>query len=64
MPNFVTAGSFVDSATKCFATCLTSPAVLRNHSLAVVALVIVSCVVKVFEATMNSDDSGLTFLRV
>ena len=43
---------------------LTSLAVSRNHCLAVVALVMVSWVVKVFEATMNNEVSGFNFFKV
>ena len=64
MPNFVTSFSLVERATKCLATCFTSPAVFRNHSLAVVALVIVSCVVNVLLATIQSVVSGWSFLIV
>ncbi len=63
MPNFVTSFSLVERATKCLATCLLSPAVFRNQSRADVALVSVSCVVKVLEATMNRVVSGLSFLQ-
>src|SRR5256885_16881311 len=64
IPIFVTYFSLVDSATKCFATWLSSLAALRNHSLAVWAFVIVSCVVKVLEAIRKRVSSGLTFLSV
>lgn len=59
MPNFFTSDSFVLSATKCFATCFASLARSRNQRRAEWALVMVSCVVKVFDATMNNVVSGL-----
>ena len=58
MPNFATSLALVESATKCFATAASSGADCRSQSLAVCALVRVSCVVKVLEATMNSVVSG------
>src|SRR5271157_2688090 len=58
MPNFVTSCALVDSATKCRATAAGSFKVPRTQSRAVCALVIVSRVVKVFEATMNKDSAG------
>lgn len=42
IPNSLTAFPLVDSAAKCFATCLLSPAVFRNQSRALWALVMVS----------------------
>ena len=38
--------------------CASSLAVLRNHDLAVLAFVVVSAVVKVFDATKNMVVSG------
>ena len=64
MPKPVTSFSLVERATKCLATCFWSFAVLRNHSFAVTALVIVSCVVNVLLATMNSAVSGFSFRNV
>ena len=58
MPNLVTSASLVDRATKCLAMCDSSGAVLRNQFLAVMALVVVSCVVKVLDATRNRVVSG------
>merc|ERR1719277_75023 len=63
MPNLVTNDLFVLRATKCLATKLGFLAERRNQVLQVSALVIVSCVVKVFEAMTNRVVSGLTFLR-
>ncbi len=64
MPNFVTSLVLVDSATKCFATWAGSFADSRNQRRAVCALVIVSCVVNVFDATRNSVVSGETRFSV
>jgi hypothetical protein len=59
MPNFVTSAALVETATKCLATAVSSPpSPAKDHSRAVRALVIVSSVVKVFEATMNSVSAG------
>ena len=58
MPNFRTSASLVEIATKCFSICASSIAASRNHLRAVCALVIVSCVVKVFDAIMKSVVSG------
>ncbi len=59
MPNFDTSAALVDTATKCFATAAASPPrPCRSQSRAVRALVIVSCVVKVFEDTMNRVAAG------
>ena len=63
MPNSVTASVLVDSATKCLATA-SLPSASISHVRALVALVSVSCVVKVFDATMNSVVSGSSGLRV
>ena len=53
MPNLVTSAALVETATKCFATALSSPSAARLQSRAVCALVIVSSVVKVFDEMMN-----------
>ena len=57
MPNSATAFAFVDTATKCFARSAVLPLV-KNHSRATRALINVSCVVKLFDATMKSVVSG------
>ena len=64
IPKSVTAFSFVDNAIKCFATYLLSFAEFKNQSLAEKALVMVSCVVKVFDATRNNVSSGSSFFSV
>ncbi len=64
MPNLVTSLVLVDRATKCLATCASSPAVSRNQRRAVLALVMVSCVVKVLDAIRNSVFSGDTRFSV
>ena len=54
-----TSAALVDSATKCLATAAASPpSAASSQSRAVCALVIVSSVVKVLEATMNSVSAG------
>ena len=58
IPNFATSSAFVETATKCFATAASSPSVASDHSRAVRAFVIVSSVVNVFDAMMNSVSSG------
>ena len=58
MPNSATRSAFVETATKCFATAASSPSAASAHSRAERALVIVSSVVNVFEAMMNSVSSG------
>ncbi len=58
MPNAFTSASLVEMATKCFAIAASSFARARNHSRAERALVIVSCVVKVFDATVKSVVAG------
>ena len=58
MPNFWTSAAFVDTATKCFATAVSSPNVESNQCRAVCAFVIVSSVVNVFDATMNNVSAG------
>merc|ERR1719458_2295422 len=63
MPNSATLAALVDKATKCFATAFSSPAFSRNQVLAVVALVMVSCVVNVLEAMTKRVLSGSHFLR-
>ena len=54
----VTSSALVDTATKCFATAASSPSVASDHSRAVRAFVIVSSVVNVFDAMMNSVSPG------
>ena len=59
MPNSETLAAFVETATKCLATAFTSPPKpLRDHSRALLALVMVSSVVKVFEETMKRVSAG------
>ena len=58
MPNFCTSPAFVDTATKCFATARSSPNALSSQARAVRAFVIVSSVVNVLDATMNSVSAG------
>nr|MCF0102711.1 hypothetical protein [Streptomyces sp. MH191] len=59
MPKSATFSAFVDSATKCFATALSSsPSPASSQLRAEVALVIVSIVVNVLEATMNRVSAG------
>ena len=60
MPKARTFCVLVDSATKCFATCAASPHCFTNHALAVSAFMIVSCVVNVLLAMMNSVDAAST----
>ena len=59
MPNFATSAALVETATKCFATDVSSPPrPASDHSRAVRALVIVSSVVKVLDDTMKSVSAG------
>jgi hypothetical protein len=59
IPNSDTFAAFVETATKCLATTLTSPPrPLSDQSRAVWALVIVSSVVKVFDDTMKRVSAG------
>jgi hypothetical protein len=59
MPNFVTSFAFVDTATKCFATDFSSPPSPASDQLrALLALVMVSSVVKVLDEIMNSVSAG------
>ena len=58
IPNFVTSPALVDTATKCRAVARGSPSAARHQSRALCALVMVSSVVNVFEATMNSVSAG------
>ena len=59
MPNSDTFPALVETATKCLATAAASPSKARSdQSRALLALVIVSRVVKVFDATMNSVSAG------
>ena len=63
MPNFSTLSSAVETAAKCFDTA-SGPSAASIHFRAVAALVMVSTVVKVFEATMNSVVSGESVFSV
>ena len=54
----VTSRSLVEMATKCFAMAASSFARARNHSRADRALAMVSCVVNVFDAIVNSVVAG------
>ena len=63
MPNFAHLPALVETATKCFATA-SSPRAPVSQARALTALVMVSWVVKVFEATMNSVRSGRAAQRV
>ena len=59
MPNFVTSFALVDTATKCFATDVSSPpSPVSDQLRALWALVMVSSVVKVLEEIMNSVSAG------
>ena len=65
MPNAATALALVETATKWRATAVSSPPIrFTSHSRAEFALVIVSWVVKVLEATTKSVRSGSTWRRV
>ena len=57
IPNAVTSSAFVDTATKWRLTAV-SPWAPTSQSRAAEALVIVSCVVKVFDAMMNRVVAG------
>lgn len=63
MPNLVTSASLVERATKCLAMSPLPPVFSRNQLLAVLALVVVSAVVKVLEAIRNSVVSGSDAFR-
>ncbi len=59
IPNSATFSAFVDRATKCLATAFSSPSrPFSSQERAEVALVMVSIVVKVLDATMNSVSDG------
>ena len=59
MPNSDTFAALVETATKCLTTALISwPKACSSQSRALWALVIVSCVVKVFDETMKSVSAG------
>ncbi len=62
IPNLETSSELVDRATKCFAMS-DSFADCKNHFLAVLALVVVSAVVKVLEAMRKRVVSGSESLR-
>ena len=64
IPNAVTDFSLVLSAAKCLAMEASSAPDFKNHSLAVCALVMVSCVVNVLDATKKRVSSGFTFFSV
>ncbi len=60
IPKSATFPEFVDSATKCLATASSAPPrPARSQERAEVAFVIVSIVVNVFDATMNSVSAGI-----
>ena len=63
MPNFETPSALVLTATKCLATSLGVPPLAKNHSFALCAFFMVSCVVKVFEAMIKSVVSCFTFFK-
>jgi hypothetical protein len=58
MPKRATSFAFVDTATKWRATAASSRSVASDHARAVVAFVIVSSVVNVFDDTMKSVSAG------
>ncbi len=58
MPKAATRSALVDTATKCLAIAASSPSAASAQSRAVLALVSVSSVPKVFEHTMNSVSAG------
>ena len=59
IPNSDTFSAFVETATKCLATALTSPpSAVEQPWRALSALVIVSSVVKVFDETMKRVSAG------
>ena len=62
MPNLPTSSALVDRATKCLAMS-DSFADFKNHCLAVLALVVVSAVVNVLDATRKRVVSGSESLR-
>ena len=64
IPNFSTSIRFVETATKWFWTSFSQPPWARNHLRAECALAIVSCVVKVLEAIINSVVSGSNFFKI
>ena len=61
IPNPATPSAFVLTATKCFATSSWLPPLFKNQFFALLAFCMVSCVVKVLEAIMNSVVSASTF---
>ena len=63
MPNFETSSALVETATKCLATASADPSFSISQARAETALVSVSSVVKVFEATMNSVYGAFTSRR-
>ena len=58
MPNFSTSAALVETATKCLAIAFSSPNDFSAQARAVRAFVIVSSVVNVLDATMNSVSAG------
>ena len=58
MPNSATSSAFVETATKWRATAASSPSSASSHARAERALVMVSSVVNVFDATMNRVSAG------
>ena len=58
MPNFATSAALVETATKCLATACSFLSVASVQSRATLALVSVSSVVNVLEATTNSVSAG------
>ena len=57
MPNAATSASFVETATKCFATA-SSPSASTSHAAPSRAFVSVSIVVNVFDDTTNNVSAG------
>mmetsp|Transcript_24913 Transcript_24913/g.53072 ORF Transcript_24913/g.53072 Transcript_24913/m.53072 type:complete len:249 (+) Transcript_24913:870-1616(+) len=65
IPNFETPAPFVERAAKCLATEDSSPSkAFKTKALALPALVMVSCVVNVFEAIKKRVVSGSTHFRI
>ena len=58
MPNLETPSAFVERATKCRAMPTSAPIAASTHRRAAAAFVIVSSVVKVFDAMMNNVSCG------
>ena len=64
IPNLPTPAALVESAAKCLATAASSLAAASSQALALLALVMVSWVVKVLDATRKSVVSGFKSLVV